>query len=81
MAKKIRLVWQCNFNVTIQYHTLATQAGINARVNRSIYKILFFLRYLLDVIHTLIYINMAGTAPANSAAIVLQINTILEAYI
>ena len=53
MAQEIRLIGQSNFNIAINDHTLATQSRIDARVYRTVNKILFFIRYFLDVIHPL----------------------------
>ena len=81
MTEKSVLVWQRYFNVPVDDHTLAAQARINARIDGPVDKILFFVRYFLDVIHPLVYINLAGTAAAYAAAIVLQFNAVLQANV
>jgi len=81
MAHKSRLIGQCNFNIAINDHALATQSRVDARVNGTVDKIFFFIRYFLDVIHPLIYVDVAGAAAANAAAVMLQFDAVLQANV
>jgi len=71
MPQEIRLVGQSNLNIAVDDHTLATQTRVDARVYSTIDKILFFIGYFLDIVHTLTHVNMAGAAAANAAAVML----------
>ena len=71
MPHKTRLIGQGNLYIAIDNYTLATQARCNTRVYGPVYKIFFFIRDLLDVIHPFINIYVAGTATANATAIML----------
>ena len=68
---KCRLIRNGNFYIAIDDHTLAAQARCYPRVYCPVYKIFFLIRYFLDVIHPLVYVDMTGTASANAAAIML----------
>lgn len=68
---KCRLIRNGNFYIAIDDYTLAAQARCYTRVYSPVNKILFLVRYFLDVIHPFVYVNMAGAASANAAAIVL----------
>jgi len=68
---KCRLIGNGNFYIAINDYTLTAQARCYPWVYCPVYKIFFLVRYFLDVIHSPVYINMAGTASANAAAIVL----------
>ncbi len=81
MAHKAGLIWQGNFYIAVYYNALATQARCNARVYSPVNKVFFLVRYLLDVIHPFVHINMAGTATANPAAVMLQLNAIFQANV
>src|SRR5579872_4776776 len=81
MTQKVGLVGKCHLDIAIYYNTLAAQARVDTRVNRPVDKILFLVRYLLDIIHPLVYIHLAGTASANAAAVMLQLDTVLKAYV
>jgi hypothetical protein len=71
VTHKTRLIRQGNFYIAINNYALAAQARCNARVYRPVNKVLFLVRYLLDVIHPLVNIYMAGAAAAYTAAIML----------
>ena len=81
MAHKLVLVGYGYFYVAIDYNALAAQPGINMGVHGAVNKIFFFIRYLLYVIHAFININLAGAAAANAAAVMLQLNTVLQANV
>lgn len=63
------------------HHALAGQAGGEARVYRPINKILFLVRNLGQVVHSRLYIYVAGAATAYPAAIVLELNIVVEGHI
>lgn len=71
MAQKIRLIGEGNFNIAVDDHTLASQPRIDARVYGPVDKIFFLIGYLLDIVHSLVYINLASAASAYTTAIVL----------
>jgi len=71
MTKELRLIRQGNLYIAINNYTLATQARVDPRVNGPVNKILFFIRYFLDIVHSFINVNMAGAASTNAATIML----------
>lgn len=71
MPHKARLIGQGNLYIAIDNYALAAQPRCNARVYGPVYKVLFLVRNLLDVVHPFINVNMAGTATAYAAAVVL----------
>ncbi len=77
----MRLVGNSYLNIAINYNTLASQARVDLRADGAVNKVLFLVGYFLYVVHTLVYINVAGAAAAYPAAVVLQVNTVLQAYI
>jgi hypothetical protein len=81
MAHKAGLIWQGNFNIAVNNNALAAQARVDARVYSPVNKVFLFVRYLLDIVHPFVNINMAGTASANTAAIVLQLYAIFQANV
>ena len=81
MAHKLVLVGYGYFYVAINDNALAAQPGINMRVHGTVNKIFFLVRYFLDVVHAFVNINLAGAAPANAAAVMLQLNTVLQANV
>ena len=81
MSKELILVRQCDLYIAVEHNALAAQTRVDARINCPVDKILFFVRYFLDIIHTLIYIYVAGAASAYPAAIVLQLNAIFQANV
>lgn len=71
MTKELRLIRQGNLYIAINNYTLATQARVDPWVNGPVNKILLFIRYFLDAVHSFINVNMAGAASANAATIML----------
>ena len=62
------------FGCFVQYNTLAGQATFEAWIEGAVNEIFFLVGYFLDKILPLFYINMAGRAGANTAAVVIQVN-------
>jgi hypothetical protein len=81
VSEKLALVGNGHFDIPINHYALAAEAGVNLRVDGPIYKVFFFIRYFLEVVHPTRYIDMAGTASANPAAIMLQFYIIIEANV
>ena len=71
MAQKI-LVGNGYYQVFVAlHHALAGQAGIQARVDGAVDKVFFLVGDLGKIVHAGFYVNMAGAATANAAAIML----------
>ncbi len=81
MSEELALVRNRYFDIAVDQHTLATQSRRNPWIYGAIDKIFFFIGYLGEVISTPVHVNMAGTASANTAAIVLELNVIIEANV
>jgi len=76
------LIRNSNYQVFISLNNaLAGQAGIQARVFGTVNKIFFFISNFRQVIGAGFYVNVAGAATANAAAIMLQFYMIIEGNI
>ncbi len=62
-------------------YALAGQPGIQARIDGPVYKIFFFIANFRQVVGAGFYVNVAGAAAANAAAVMLQLYMIIEGHI
>jgi len=81
MTQELILIGHSNLDIAVEHYALTAEARIDARINSPVDKILFLVGYFLDVIHPPVYVNVAGAASANPAAVVLQFYAVLQAYV
>ena len=62
-------------------YALAGQAGIQARIFGPVNKIFFFVGNFGQIAGAGFYVNVAGAATANAAAVMLQFYMIIKGYI
>ena len=63
------------------YHALAGQAGVDARVFGAVNKVLFFVADFGQFIAARVDVDVAGAAAAHAAAVVLQLDAIVEGHV
>ena len=73
------LIWNSDRNAGIffQYDALATQPAFQARIDRAVDEIFFFIGDFFQEFFTAFHIDMAGGTGANPAAIVVQVYVVL----
>ena len=78
-----RLVGNANFYYTvgIYQHTLAAQAGVDAWIACTVYKVFFAVVDLRHKFFSFLQVYMAGAASANHAAVVVQFNVIIQRHL
>jgi hypothetical protein len=64
----------------IEQEALAAKAGVEARVHGAVNEILFLVAQLLEEVLALVYINVAGAAGANAAAVVVQVDIVHQGH-
>jgi hypothetical protein len=69
------------FQLLIGQHALASEARVDARANGPVNEVFFLVRNLGQVVHALVDVDVAGATAAHAAAVVLQLNTVVEGYI
>ena len=62
-------------------HALAGQAGVDARVLGAVDEVLFLIRNFGQVVAASVDIDVAGATAAHPAAVVLQLNTVVEGHV
>ena len=65
-----------HFGRFIKDNTLTGQATFEARIERAINEILFFVGNFLNKILAALHIHVAGGASANAAAVVIEVNIV-----
>ena len=63
------------------YHALASQAGVDARVFGAVNKVLFFVADFGQVAAARVDVDVAGAAAAYPAAVVLQLDAVVEGHV
>ncbi len=62
-------------------HALAGQARVEARVDGAVNEVFFLVGNLGQVIQALVNVDVAGAAPAHAAAVVLQLDAVVEGHV
>jgi hypothetical protein len=69
------------FELLIRQHALAGQARVDARADGAVNKVFFLIGNLGQVVHALVDIDVAGTTATHAAAVMLQLNTVVEGHV
>jgi hypothetical protein len=69
------------FDLLIRQHALASQARGETRANGAVDEVFFLVGNLGQFVHALIHVNVAGAAPAHAAAVVLELNAVVEGHV
>ena len=79
-AQELGLIGQGDHNVAGAFlqQALTAQAGVQTGIHGTVDEIFFFLTEFLQVLLALLNIEMAGTAGADTTAVVMQINVVVE---
>jgi hypothetical protein len=77
------LGWNSNhqLQLLIGQHALAGQARVDTRADGAVDEVFFLVGNLGQVVHALVDVDVAGATAAHAAAVVLQLNAIIEGYI
>ena len=81
MTDDTALVWYGNDDISIFFQlTLTGQAAVVAGIAGSVYVIFFPVAHFRQQVFALLNIYMAGTASTNSAAIVVELDLVVESH-
>lgn len=69
-----------DFCIIFQYDTLTSKPRFESGIDGTVNEVLFFVRYLLKIFHTFIYIDMTGTAGTYATAVMIEMNVVVFCY-